>query len=123
MMRVAVFTECYHDLNGVGHTYRKLVEYAERKGLKLDMYIPGRGKVDERGSVRIIEVMVDIPIEYYPEIFFDAWSVPRHIFDHLPRKVESNFRNEIVWRRTSAKGLAFTRFPSNHDNILRYSKQ
>ncbi|MGA1792931.1 MAG: glycosyltransferase [Thermoplasmatota archaeon] len=93
-MRIAVFTECYHDLNGVGHTYRKLVEYAERKGLKLDMYIPGHGKVDEKGSVRVIEVMVDIPIEYYPEIFFDAWSVPRHIFDHLPRKVESNFRNE-----------------------------
>lgn len=34
----------------------------------------------------------------------------------------ANFRNEIVWRRTSAKGLAFTRFPSNHDIILRYSK-
>ncbi|MGA1819742.1 MAG: glycosyltransferase [Thermoplasmatota archaeon] len=93
-MRVAVFTECYHDLNGVGHTYRQLVEYAERKGLKLDMYIPGHGKVDDKGSVRVIEVHVDIPIEYYPEIYFDAWSVPRHIFDHLPRKVESNFRNE-----------------------------
>ena len=34
----------------------------------------------------------------------------------------ANFRNEIVWRRTAAKGLAFTRFPSNHDIILRYSK-
>ncbi|MDD5288682.1 MAG: DNA methyltransferase [Dehalococcoidales bacterium] len=34
----------------------------------------------------------------------------------------ANFRNEIVWRRTNAKGLAFTRFASNHDTILRYSK-
>jgi site-specific DNA-methyltransferase (adenine-specific) len=34
----------------------------------------------------------------------------------------TNFRNEIVWRRTNAKGLAFTRFASNHDIILRYSK-
>ncbi|MCL2678751.1 MAG: restriction endonuclease [Dehalococcoidia bacterium] len=33
-----------------------------------------------------------------------------------------NFRNEIIWRRTNAKGLAFTRFASNHDVILRYSK-
>ena len=32
------------------------------------------------------------------------------------------FVNEIVWKRTSAKGLAFTRFASNHDVILRYSK-
>lgn len=32
------------------------------------------------------------------------------------------FGNEIVWKRTSAKGLAFTRFASNHDIILRYTK-
>ena len=33
-----------------------------------------------------------------------------------------NFSNEIVWRRQNAKGLAFTRFASNHDVILRYTK-
>jgi DNA modification methylase len=33
-----------------------------------------------------------------------------------------NFRNEIVWKRTNAKSLAFTRFASNHDIILRYTK-
>ncbi|HEX7568305.1 MAG TPA: DNA methyltransferase [Anaerolineaceae bacterium] len=33
-----------------------------------------------------------------------------------------NFGNEIVWQRTNAKGLAFTRFASNHDIIFRYTK-
>ena len=33
-----------------------------------------------------------------------------------------NFRNEIVWQRTNAKGLAFTRFASNHDILLRYTR-
>lgn len=33
-----------------------------------------------------------------------------------------NFRNEIVWRRSHPKGLAFTRFASNHDVILCYAK-
>ena len=33
-----------------------------------------------------------------------------------------NFRNEIVWRRQNSKGLAFTRFASNHDTLLYYSK-
>jgi site-specific DNA-methyltransferase (adenine-specific) len=33
-----------------------------------------------------------------------------------------NFVNEIVWRRQNAKGLAFTRFASNHDILLFYSK-
>ena len=35
---------------------------------------------------------------------------------------EHNFRNEIVWKRTNAKGLAFTRFASNHDIIFYYGK-
>jgi site-specific DNA-methyltransferase (adenine-specific) len=33
-----------------------------------------------------------------------------------------NFGNELVWQRTNAKGLAFTRFASNHDIIFRYTK-
>ena len=28
-----------------------------------------------------------------------------------------NFRNEVVWKRTTPKGLAFTRYASNHDVI------
>jgi DNA modification methylase len=35
---------------------------------------------------------------------------------------QDNFRNEIIWKRTNAKGLAFTRLASNHDVILRYTK-
>jgi len=33
-----------------------------------------------------------------------------------------NYRNEIIWQRTNAKGQASTRFASNHDVILRYTK-
>ncbi|MDD5712020.1 MAG: DNA methyltransferase [Smithellaceae bacterium] len=33
-----------------------------------------------------------------------------------------HFGNEIVWQRTNAKGLAFTRFARNHDIILRFTK-
>jgi len=32
------------------------------------------------------------------------------------------FRNEIVWRRSHPKGLAFTRFATTHDVILAYAK-
>ena len=34
-----------------------------------------------------------------------------------------NFRNEVIWRRSHPKGLAFTRFASNHDVILVYSAE
>jgi site-specific DNA-methyltransferase (adenine-specific) len=33
-----------------------------------------------------------------------------------------NLRNEIVWRRSHPKGLAFTRFARNHDTILYYAR-
>ena len=33
-----------------------------------------------------------------------------------------NFRSEIVWRRTNAKGLAFKGYPRNNDILLYYSK-
>jgi len=32
------------------------------------------------------------------------------------------FANDIIWQRTTPKGLAFTRFASSHDVILRYAK-
>jgi adenine specific DNA methylase Mod len=33
-----------------------------------------------------------------------------------------NFRNEVVWRRSHPKGLAFTRFARNHDVLLVFAK-
>jgi len=35
---------------------------------------------------------------------------------------KEHFVNEIIWQRTNAKGLAFTRFANNHDVILRYAR-
>ena len=34
-----------------------------------------------------------------------------------------NYRSEIVWRRTNAKGLAFKGYPHNSDILLYYSKE
>ncbi len=34
----------------------------------------------------------------------------------------TNFRNEVIWKRTGSKGLATARMPNNHDTILVFSK-
>ncbi|MDR2148065.1 MAG: hypothetical protein LBE91_16585, partial [Tannerella sp.] len=34
----------------------------------------------------------------------------------------NNFRNQIIWKRTNAKGLAFTRLARNNDTIFYYTK-
>ena len=35
---------------------------------------------------------------------------------------KKQFRSQIIWRRTNAKGLAFRSFPRNHDILLYYCK-
>jgi len=35
---------------------------------------------------------------------------------------ENNFHTEIIWKRTSSKGLAFRSFANNHDTIFFYTK-
>ncbi|MBI3853741.1 MAG: site-specific DNA-methyltransferase, partial [Verrucomicrobia bacterium] len=34
---------------------------------------------------------------------------------------KENFRNEIIWKRTTAKSLAFRSLPNNHDILVLYS--
>ncbi|BBX90936.1 restriction endonuclease [Mycolicibacterium boenickei] len=52
----------------------------------------------------------DATMSHYLKILLDA------VFD--PR----NFRNEIIWNRTAAKGLQTTRLARNHDVLLGYAK-
>jgi site-specific DNA-methyltransferase (adenine-specific) len=50
----------------------------------------------------------DPSASHYLKLLLDAVFEPK------------NFRNEIIWRRTFAKGLTKTRLSSNHDVILAY---
>lgn len=52
----------------------------------------------------------DPTMSHYLKVLLDA------IFD--PR----NFRNEIAWRRTTAKGSKMSRLPASHDTVLFYGK-
>lgn len=52
----------------------------------------------------------DPTMSHYLKVLLDAIFGP------------ANFRNEIVWKRTAAKGLSSTRLASNHDVILCYTR-
>jgi site-specific DNA-methyltransferase (adenine-specific) len=52
----------------------------------------------------------DPTASHYLKMLMDGVFGPEH------------FINELVWQRTNAKGLAFSRFASNHDIILMYAK-
>ncbi len=61
-------------------------------------------------STASIYLHCDPAASHYLKLLMDAIFTPKM------------FGNEIVWQRTNAKGLAFTRFARNHDIILRYTK-
>ena len=52
------------------------------------------------------------------------WHANAEIKVYILNKIfgEQNFKSEIIWKRTNAKGLAFTRFARNHDSIFYYTK-
>jgi adenine-specific DNA-methyltransferase len=61
----------------------------------------------ETGS---IYVHLDYHVSHYAKAVLDEVLSP------------ANFRNEIIWQRTTPKGHAFTRFPSTHDVLLYYGR-
>ena len=52
----------------------------------------------------------DPTASHYLKLLLDA------IFDKL------HFKNEIIWKRTTPKGYAYSRFPKSHDVLLAYDK-
>ncbi|MDR2495330.1 MAG: site-specific DNA-methyltransferase, partial [Spirochaetaceae bacterium] len=52
------------------------------------------------------------------------WHANAYIRVYILDKIfgADNFRNEIIWKRTKAKGLAFTRLARNNDLIFYYTK-
>jgi adenine-specific DNA-methyltransferase len=89
--------------------------YRDTWGRGLDSYLGWfyetvvllRDLLDETGS---IYVHLDWHVSFYAKVVLDE------VFG------QDNFLSEIVWRRTNAKGLAFTGYPTNHDTILYYVK-
>jgi len=89
--------------------------YRDTWGQGLDSYLEWfyetavllRELLHENGS---IYVHLDWHVSFYAKVVLDE------VFG------SDNFLSEIVWRRTNAKGLAFTAYPNNHDVILYFAK-
>lgn len=98
--KVASMIEAMHGFIGTNDMLAYLVMMAQRM-VEMHRVLKLTGS---------IYLHCDPTASHYLKILMDAVFGPK------------NFRNEIVWRRTNAKSLAFTRYASNHDIILYYSK-
>ena len=57
-------------------------------------------------------------------VYLHCDSTARHYLKALMDAIfgQTNFRSDITWRRTNAKGLSFKGYPNNADSLLYYSK-
>jgi site-specific DNA-methyltransferase (adenine-specific) len=126
--QIHAFTDSWHWSQSAQDTYQQLITTAPMKvGKLIDSLHSAIGQND----VMAYLVMMTIRLLELHRVLKPTGSLYLHcdpsashylkiVMDQIFGPV--NFRNEIVWRRTNAKGQAFTRFASNHDIILRYSK-
>jgi glycosyltransferase involved in cell wall biosynthesis len=71
--RVALFTDTFDEVSGVGKTFQRLAAYCQRVGHPLDIFTvaAGPGSTEARGAVRIHRIRPRLALEYYPGLFFD----------------------------------------------------
>lgn len=86
-MKIALFTDTYDEINGVGNTYRHLTADCARRGRQLDVYCytMGRDTIETRGTVRILRYRPSVPVPIYSDLIFDLAVVRREIWDEFTR--------------------------------------
>jgi site-specific DNA-methyltransferase (adenine-specific) len=126
--QIKAFTDTWHWTQAAENTYHEIVT----KGpLKVGKLIGALHNSIGNNDVMAYLVMMTIRLVELHRVLKPTGSLYLHCdptASHYLKLVldqifgPANFRNEIVWRRTNAKSLAFTRFASNHDIVLRYTR-
>jgi glycosyltransferase involved in cell wall biosynthesis len=79
-MYIGLFTDTYDEINGVGMTLRRLTDYAEEKGVYLEVFCPGEESgTEKRGSVKIHRYKPFAPLPIYSDLTFDLKFVRNRI--------------------------------------------
>ena len=78
-MKIALFTDTYDEVNGVGNTFRYLTAYCRKTDRQLDVYAHAtddRDSIEQQGSVRILRYKPAAPLDIYFDMIFDL-KIPR----------------------------------------------
>ena len=79
IMKIAVFTDTFDEINGVASVYQRLVEYCIYKNIHLELFaLSNKTSVEEKNNVKIHRIKTLIPMEIQPDLSFDLiWLNPR----------------------------------------------
>lgn len=88
-MRVAIFTDTYHQINGVAMVYNRFARWCADKGYDVEIFTPGDGDFDEFGTVRVHNIGMFVPIPYYRDLSYDvtdAFFIRRKIVRYMAER-------------------------------------
>jgi glycosyltransferase involved in cell wall biosynthesis len=87
-MRIALFTECFDQINGVSNTLKQIVQFASDNGYSLDVHTYGNRQEEqqETGPVRIFRYPFRLEIPYYSDMSWDAPTLRFRIFRNCKRQ-------------------------------------
>jgi DNA modification methylase len=125
--QIKAFEDTWRWDQGAARSYQEIVEAGGDVSLAMQAFRTFLGESDMLAYLammapRLIELRrVMKPIA---TIYLHCDPTASHYLKMLMDAVfgPTNFRNEIIWQRTLAKGLMTRRLPSNHDAILVYQK-
>jgi glycosyltransferase involved in cell wall biosynthesis len=70
--KLAVFTDCFDQINGVSRTYQNLCQFCIKTNRRLDLFTHGKETgIEELGPVKILRFKPRIPFRYYTDLAFD----------------------------------------------------
>lgn len=126
--QLQAFTDTWHWTDSVERAYYEIVQKAPQRVSRLIDALHG---VIGQNDVMAYLVMMTIRLTELHRVLKPTGSLYLHCDPTMSHYIKivldqvfgpTNFRNEITWKRSHPKGLAFTRFASNHDIILSYAK-
>jgi glycosyltransferase involved in cell wall biosynthesis len=109
-VRVAIFTETYHQINGVAMVYNRFARWCAEKGYEVHIFSPGKSGTIDMGSVQVVNVPMRIPFPYYRGLHFDLW--PNYKF--VRRYFEKNSFDLVHLATQGHAGLLGMMIASKH---------
>ncbi|MDD5190216.1 MAG: DNA methyltransferase [Dehalococcoidales bacterium] len=126
--QIKAFGDSWHWTQSAQDTYQKIVTTSPIKTSKL---ISALHDSIGQNDVMAYLVMMTIRLSELRRVLKPTGSLYLHCDPTASHYLKiildqifgpTNFKNEIVWKRSHPKGLAYTRFASTHDIIFAYSK-
>jgi site-specific DNA-methyltransferase (adenine-specific) len=123
--QIKAFEDTWHWDQGAARSYQRIVEAGGQVSQAMQAFRTFLGDTDMLAYLAMMAPrLVELRRVMKPtaSIYLHCDPTASHYLKMLMDAVfgPMNFRSELIWHRTLAKGLAFTGFPKNHDTILYY---